>query len=57
MRFAHGYYDLHVKFPAVSISITPDATLTLQIKGPSTFTVAAQVYGKSGVPELQITRK
>ncbi|MGA2217316.1 MAG: hypothetical protein ABSG51_04470 [Terracidiphilus sp.] len=56
MHLARGYYDLRVSYPSTE-PIPADATLSVQIKGPSAFQVAAQVYGKSGVPELQITRK
>jgi hypothetical protein len=56
MRLARGYYDLRVTYPDTE-TITADAMLTVQIKGPSSFRVAAQVYGETGVPKLVVTRK
>jgi len=56
MRLAQGYYDLRVTYPDTE-TITADAMLTLRIKGPSSFRVAAQVYGESVVPQLVVTRK
>ena len=56
IHLALGYYDIRVSYPSAD-PIPTDAMLSLQIKGPSAFQVTAQAYGKSGVPELQITRR
>jgi hypothetical protein len=56
MRFALGFYGIRVKYPATE-PIPPDATLTLQIRCPSSFQVAAQVYGKDSVPKLEVTKR
>jgi hypothetical protein len=56
MRLAFGYYDLRVKYQDAA-PISSDATLVLQIKGPSSFHVAAQVYGKDWVPKLEVMKR
>ena len=56
MRLARGYYDLRVTYPDTE-AITADTMLTLRIKGPSSFRVAAQAYGESVVPQVVVTRK
>jgi hypothetical protein len=56
MRLGLGYYDLRVICPDTE-PIPSDAVLSLRIKGPSSFTVAAQAWGKNGVPQLQVAKK
>lgn len=56
MRLAYGYYELRMSYPDKQ-TITSDSTLSLQIKEPASFRVAAEVYGENGIPKLLLTRK